>query len=177
MVLVYGYRHAAFVFIWTGTSGTSPNIEIINDNAPLDPDAPNVPGDSSGQINTGGTSISGVGSAKRNLQISCSGLIHDDDSWDLFGGDEEESFNWSGCIKFQTIGDTGAFNQSQIVDGEVRLNVKLYAKVNSSGIITVSGSLELWEGPSWNLGDSVSVPPVDIMTGENKTIYQPAFPR
>lgn len=109
--------------------------------------------------------------ATRIAKINCNGRIHDDDSSDPFGSDEEESYSWSKNIAFEVGGFSKTYEESKTVDGEVQLKMKLDLQIDSNNILTVSGNLELWEGPSWNLGASQAIDSTNISPGETKTLY------
>ena len=77
--------------------------------------------------------------AHRIAKINANGRIHDDDSNDIFGGDEEEAYSFSKNIVLRIGGISKTYENSKTVDGEVRLVLKLDLQADSKGIITVSG--------------------------------------
>lgn len=78
------------------------------------------------------------------VKIECSGLIHDDDT---LGRYQEESFSIDRTINLIPNGTSEPVKgSSQEVGGEVRLDMVLALKATKEGHVSVSGSLELWEG-------------------------------
>ena len=109
--------------------------------------------------------------AHRIAKINANGRIHDDDSNDIFGGDEEEAYNFSKNIVLRIGGISKTYENSKTVDGEVRLVLKLDLQADSKGIITVSGLIELWEGPNWNMGASDAIDAIHISQGQTALVY------
>lgn len=108
---------------------------------------------------------------KRIAKINANGRIHDDDSSDWIGGDEEEAYNFSKNISLQVGGNSKSYRNSKTVDGEVRLTLELELQADSNGIITVSGIIELWEGPIWNMGGSDAIDATHIQPGATVSVY------
>lgn len=109
--------------------------------------------------------------ANRLAKVNANGRIHDDDSGDLIGGDEEEAYTFSKNIALEVGGFSKKYEESKTVDGEVRLTLKLDLQADSNGIIVASGVLELWEGPNWNMGGSAPIDVTNISPGETKDLY------
>ena len=107
----------------------------------------------------------------RIAKINANGRIHDDDSEDWFGGDEEEAYNFSKNIPLRVGGNSRTYRNSKTVDGEVQLILELKLQADSNGIITVSGIIELWEGPIWNMGGSDAIDATHIQPGETVSVY------
>lgn len=109
--------------------------------------------------------------AQRIAKINANGRIHDDDSGDIIGGDEEEAYTFSKNIVLR-VGDVSrSYEDSKTVDGEVRLTLKLDLQADPHGIITVSGLIELEEGPRWNMGASDAIDATHIPPGKVQLIY------
>ena len=53
----------------------------------------------------------------------------------------------------------------------MRLTLKLSLPVDPNGILTVSGIIELWEGPNWNMGGSDAIDATYIQRGETQLVY------
>jgi len=109
--------------------------------------------------------------ATRIAKINANGRIHDDDSGDVFGGDEEEAYSFSKNVTLEQGGFSKSYEDSKTVDGEVRLTIKLEMQADATGIITASGVIELWEGPNWNMGGSKGIDATNIPQGEMKSVY------
>ncbi|MCF2152367.1 hypothetical protein IQ276_039470 [Desmonostoc muscorum LEGE 12446] len=109
--------------------------------------------------------------ATRIAKINANGRVHDDDSGDVFGTDEEEAYSFSKNVTLEQGGFSKSYEDSKTVDGEVRLTIKLDMQADGAGVITASGVVELWEGPSWNMGGSKGIDATNIMLGETKSVY------
>ncbi len=107
----------------------------------------------------------------RLAKINANGRIHDDDSSDIFGSDEEEAYSFSKNVTLEQGGFSKSYEDSKTVDGEVRLTIKLDMQADAGGSIIVSGIIELWEGPSWNMGGSKGIDATNIPPGETKSLY------
>ncbi|NIO02208.1 MAG: hypothetical protein GTO42_08705 [Candidatus Latescibacteria bacterium] len=82
------------------------------------------------------------------VKIKCTGFIHD---VDFISADDEESFSIEHTINLIPDHPSAQISRStQIVGGEVRLDMLLAMKATKEGIVSVSGSFELWEGLIWN---------------------------
>ena len=109
----------------------------------------------------------------RTAMINCNGTIHDDDSWDPFGTDEEEEFSWSKGITLENGGFSRAWEESHTVDGEVQLRAHLRLECTPDGVISISGTLELWEGGGhWTLEKSESLDNVLVQPDSTNTVYE-----
>lgn len=106
--------------------------------------------------------------AKRIAKINANGRIHDDD---FIPPDEEEAYNFSKNITLESGGYSRSYENSKTVDGEVRLVLKLDLQADPNGIITVSGMIELWEGPKWNMGGSDAIEATHISPGRTESVY------
>ncbi len=107
----------------------------------------------------------------RLIRINCNGTIHDDDN-DPFGNDEQEDFSWSQALVLENNSFSKDWEQSHTVDGEVKLKAKLRMQVDSQDKLSVSGTLELWEGPGWNMGASKAIDNTIVEPGTTVTIYE-----
>jgi hypothetical protein len=107
----------------------------------------------------------------RIAKINANGRIHDDDTGDPIGSHEEEAYSFSRNVTLEQGGFSQSYEDSKTVDGEVRLTIKLDAVADPHGVVTISGVLELWEGPDWNMGGSVPIDAINIAVGETKVVY------
>jgi len=107
----------------------------------------------------------------RLAKVNANGRIHDDDTGDIFGGDEEEAYSFSKNVTLEQGGFSKTYEDSKTVDGEVRLVIRLELQADPQGTIVVSGIIELWEGPNWNLGGSHPIDATNIPPGETKSVY------
>jgi hypothetical protein len=111
--------------------------------------------------------------ATRTARLNCNGRIHDDDSRDIFGRDEEESYSWSKGIALEQGGFSRTWEESHTVDGEVQLRLKVRLQCEQNGKMTVSGVLELWEGGGyWTLEKTEPIDNVVVDPDETKTIFE-----
>jgi len=104
------------------------------------------------------------------VKIECSGLIHDGE-W-LFIPDEEGHFSIEHeMILIPNGRPKQVTRSSEVVGGEVRLDMLLALKATEKGDVSASGSLELWEGPRWNCGGSVEIPETLIPATKPFTLF------
>ena len=90
---------------------------------------------------------------KRVARISCIGEIHDEDT---FSADEHDSYNWSDSVILEQGGYSRGWEQSQTVDGEVTLKIKLKLLATQAGMIYVCGKMELREGGVYETLDAIT---------------------
>lgn len=110
--------------------------------------------------------------ATRTARLNCNGRIHDDDSGDWFGSHEEESFSWSKDITLDQGGFSRTWDESHIVDGEVELRTHIRLQCDEHGAISVSGTLELWEGGGhWTLEKSQPIDNTIVSVDKTKVIF------
>lgn len=105
----------------------------------------------------------------RIAKINANGRVHDDDG--IGSPDEEESYSFSKNIHLEVGGFSKEWTEHKVVDGEIDLRMKLKLQADSSGVITASGNLELWEGPGWNMGASNPIDATNISPDETKTLF------
>ena len=110
---------------------------------------------------------------RRYARINCNGIIHDDDSADWFGDDEEEPFSWSTNLTLEDGGFSRRWSRSYTVDGEVQLRMKIRFQSAKNGVISLSGTIELREGGVyWTTEVSRPIDHDLIEPGETKIILQ-----
>lgn len=105
------------------------------------------------------------------VHIRFTGKIHDDD-FGFWNPDEEESYSFSVVRHLTTDNTPVAVELSHTVDNEVKLLVKLTLSMSGKKIVTVSGKLELWEGPyTWTKDVTATIAKAEIKAGASKTVY------
>jgi hypothetical protein len=112
--------------------------------------------------------------SKGSVLLNLNGKIYDRDGG-LFGGgsDEECSYSMSKVIDL----DIGGFSKSwqegtEACDGEIQLKTDIRLQALGDGTVSISGTLELWEGPDWTKEGSQALDTVLVSPSETRTIYE-----
>jgi hypothetical protein len=104
------------------------------------------------------------------VALRFTGTIHDHD-YGFWDRDEEENFNLSTVRHLNAGSPEITHEMERVVDNEVKVIIKLRMSLSSLNVLTVTGEIELWEGPWWTKEKVKVIQMVHVAAGETITVF------